>query len=143
MARIENEPIRDSFDGDSGEEEMIKEFVNEGLEGCELAHLLMDMLEMAITKQNPFNTSLNSENEDRLLGMYGYDLVELSVKDKDGHIEFHEGAIKRGDPVPKRALSHDQFSKYVKKSVLDRENQELIMRVVGWLISKFKGDVKD
>lgn len=141
MARVDKEssfPVPSS----SGEDDFMKEVMNE-FSGCEMSELLLDMLETAITNQNPFNVSLNSENEDKLLELYGYSIVEFPIKEKGGKIEYYEGAIKSGEKVPKRALTRSQFTQYNKKAVLDRENQKLMIKIMSWLISKFKDDVND
>lgn len=130
------------FDSSDGEENVIREVVNE-FSGCEMSELLMDILETAITNQNPFTVSLNSENEDKLLELYGYSVVEFPIKDGSGSISYYEGAIKSGEKVPKRAIPRSQFTKYSKKAVLDRENQKLMLRVMSWLISKFGRDDND
>jgi hypothetical protein len=138
MARIEKDSSRRA--SSSAEDDFMNEMIKNELSSCEMSSILMEMLEMAITRQNPFQVSLNSDNEDKLLGLYGYDLVEFPVKEEDGKIGYYEGAVKFGESVPKKALTKSQFVKYSKKSILDSENQMLILKIMAWLISKFNGN---
>ena len=138
MARIENESsfLTPSLpEGDDFMEEVMK-----NISGCEMSNLLMDMLKTAITNQNPFNVALNSENEDKLLDLYGYQIVEFPVKQSNGEIEYFEGALKKGEKVPKRPMTMSQYTSYSKKAILDGESQKLMIKVMSWLISKFKDD---
>ena len=139
MARVNKKgsSFPSMFSSSDGEEnDVIKEVVNE-FSGCEMSELLLDIIETAIFNQNPLTVSLNSENEDKLLELYGYSVVEFPVKENGGGISYYEGAIKSGDEVPKRAITKSKFAQYSKKAVLDRENQKLMLRVISWLISKF------
>ena len=129
-----------NFSDEEEHVDFIDEMVDNGFGGCEMSELLMEMLKSTLINQNPFNVSLSGSNEDRILGLFGYDLHDIAVKEKDGHIEHYEGAIKRGEVVPKHAISKNEFNKYIKKVVLDRESQELIVKIMGWLISKFNGN---
>lgn len=138
MARIDKDSSRRA--SSPAEDDFMNEMIENELSGCEMSRILMEMLEMAITKQNPFQVSLNSENEDRLLGLYGYELTEFPVKEEGGKIGYYEGAVKLGENVPKKALTKSQFVKYSKKSILDRENQMLVLKIMAWLISKFNGN---
>ena len=123
--------------------EFLDEMSDDGFGGCELSEILMDMLKNTILNQNPFNVSLSDQNEDRILKLFGYDLREFAVKEKNGRIEHYEGAIKHNEAVPKGVISSKEFTKYIKKSVLDRESQELMVKVIGWLISKFNNNDLD
>lgn len=138
MARIDKDSSRRA--PSPAEDDFMSETIKNELSGCEMSSILMEMLEMAITRQNPFQVSLNSENEDRLLSLYGYELAEFPVKEEDGKIGYYEGAIKLGEKVPKKTLTKSQFVKFSKKSILDSENQMLILKIMAWLISKFNGN---
>ena len=142
MARINKKFSSPVPSNSSGEEDLdfIDEMIDGGFGGCEMSEILMEMLRTVICNQNPFNVSLSGPNEDRILGLFGYDLHDLAVREMDGHVEHYVGAIKRGESVPKRTISRSEYEKYVKKAVLDRESQELIVKIMGWLISKFNGN---
>lgn len=116
------------------------DFMREILGGCEMSDILMDMLEMAIKKQNPFSVSIEGDFENKLLGLYGYDVAEFKVKETDGRIETYEGAIKKGETVPKSAIDRKEFMGYLKKGIIEKENQRFILRLISWFLKKMSED---
>lgn len=137
MARIKKDQPR----GKCASE--IDDFMKELIGGCEMSTILMDMLGEAIDRQTPFSTSLNGEYENMLLDLYGYDVVEIMVRESDGEISLFEGAIKKGEKVPEEPIDQTEYYKYLKKTIIGEENQKFMLRFVSWVLKKMKEDEND
>ena len=137
MARIKKDQTR----GECAPE--IDDFMNELLGGCEMSTILMDMLREAIDRQTPLSTSLNGKYEKMLLDLYGYDVVEIKVRESDGEISLFEGAIKKGEKVPEEPIDQREYYKYFKKPIIEEENQKFMLRFISWILKKMKEDEND
>ncbi len=116
--------------------------ISQELGGCEMSSLLMDMLELSISKQTPLCTSLSPENEEILLEYYGYVPDEFRVRNGN-RVETFKGVRKAGTEPIKGIISKEEFlANHLRNKILDSKNQELALKILKWLIDKFMWEDK-